>query len=117
MKRIIKNKVYDTATAKPRGRFLDNSALYQKKTGEYFLHIINTNTIKPMTYNEAAEWAKIHDETAYKSYFEKPAENSEKIIISLSIRKDSHEKIKRAAAIAGETISEYIESRIIKGLL
>ena len=93
MKRIIKNKVYDTNTAHYRGNY-KNETLYQKRTGEYFLFNTETAAINPMNYNEASEWAQSHDATAYTFYFEKPAENSEKTTICISIRKDSHEKIK-----------------------
>ena len=39
-------------------------------------------------------------------------ENAERTVISISIRKDTHEKLKQAAAKAGVTVSEYIEGLI-----
>ena len=84
MKKIIKGKTYNTETAQERG-YWDNGfssrdykwyceTLYQKKTGEFFLHgeggpasryaepIGNMRTsgerIIPMTYEEASEWAE-----------------------------------------------------------
>ena len=137
MKKIIKGKVYDTETAKKCGIWNNghytsdfnycSETLYQKKTGEFFLHgeggamsgyaSHNGNSsgwgeqIMPMTYKEASEWAeKRLDGDEYISIFGDPEENAEKTVISISIRKDSHEKLKREAAKAGKTVSEYIES-------
>ena len=140
MKKIIKNKVYDTDTARELCTFEPNSSkkdkswykevLYQKKTGEYFLHgqgnsesIYSKALSKkekkgiekliPMNYDEAAAWAKKNLSTEiYDKIFGVPEEDSERIIISISIRKDTHMKLKRAAAQAGKTVSEYIEDMI-----
>ena len=65
MRRIIKNKVYDTSTAKKigtyRGLFDNYESLYRKKTGEFFLHAYggqnSKELITPLTYDKAQEWA------------------------------------------------------------
>lgn len=65
MRRIIKNKVYDTSTAKElgtyRGLFDNCESLYRKKTGEFFLHAYGGSNgeevITPLTYDKAQEWA------------------------------------------------------------
>lgn len=65
MRRIIKNKVYDTSTAKKmgtyRGLFGDYESLYRKKTGEFFLHAYggpnSKESIMLLTYDKAQEWA------------------------------------------------------------
>lgn len=140
MKKIIKNKVYDTDTAKKCGEYEPTpyrsdfhwycEELYQKKTGEFFLYgegnaaspyskscgqneWCGSESIKPLTYNEASEWAQEHlDGDEYINIFGNPEENAEKTVISISIRKDSHDKLKQAAAKAGKTVSEYIEGLI-----
>ncbi len=66
-----------------------------------------------MAYAEAQRWAEKHmDGDDYITIFGDPEENAERTVISISIRKDTHEKLKRAAAKAGKTVSEYIEGLI-----
>lgn len=112
MKKIIKNKVYDTETAKACGSKVYDT-LYQKKTGEFFLYNSKKDTITPLNYEDAEKWGcrymKIED---FSKYFGDTVENAEKKIISLSIRKDTHEKLKKAAAIKGMTVSQYIEELV-----
>ena len=83
MRQIIKNKVYDTSTARKMGTFRDPEdssdfdyyevSLYRKKTGEFFLHTrsgprneyreitgcSDWARIIPLTYDEAKAWAEI----------------------------------------------------------
>ena len=139
MKKVIKNKIYDTETARrcgewDNGRYTSDfgycsETLYQKKTGEFFLHgkggamssyakhSGNESSwgeqIMPMTYKEAAEWAEEHlDGDEYIGIFGNPEEDSSRIVIHISIRKDTHDKVKRAAAMTGKTVSEYIEDAL-----
>lgn len=140
MKKVINGKVYDTSTAKKCGEYEPNpyrsdfnwfcEELYQKKTGEFFLYgegnaaspyskscgqneWCGSEAIKPMAYAEAQKWAEKHlDGDDYITIFGDPEENAEKTVISISIRKDTHEKLKQAAAKAGVTVSEYIEGLI-----
>lgn len=72
MKKIIKNKVYDTSTAQYIGAYLgdweDSSRwrreeLYKKRTGEYFLYSEGheiPETITPLSFDEAKGWGKRH---------------------------------------------------------
>ena len=94
MRKIIKNKVFDTNTAKKMGTFRDSEdsgdfdyyevSLYRKKTGEFFLHTYygpkskyrkitgysDWARIIPLTYDEAREWAETAlTEEQYKSIF------------------------------------------------
>lgn len=140
MKKYINRKLYDTGSAKKCGEYEPNpyrsdfswycETLYQKKTGEYFLHgdgnaaskyskscglneWCGTEIIRPLTYEDAQEWAEKHlacDE--YIKIFGDPEENSEKTSLNLYIRKDTSERLKQAAAKAGKTVSEYIEGLI-----
>lgn len=140
MKKYINKKLYDTGSAKKCGEYEPNpyrsdfswycETLYQKKTGEYFLHgdgnaaskyskscglneWCGTEIIRPLTYEEAQEWAEKHlDGDEYIRIFGEPEENSEKTALNLHIRKDTAEKLKQAAAKAGKTVSEYIEGLI-----
>lgn len=84
MRRIIKNKVYDTDTAKSKATYSSDyprssfqyyeETLYIKKNGEYFLHgkgnaaspyaessynsKVPSEKITPLTYEKAKEWAE-----------------------------------------------------------
>ena len=94
MKKILKNKVYDTETARKMGTFreLEGSgdldyyevSLYRKKTGEFFLYTYggpknkyreimgysDWGRIIPLTYDEAQKWAETAlTEEQYESIF------------------------------------------------
>ena len=135
MKSIIKNKVYDTSTAKFLGRYateetssLDRAeeSLYIKRTGEYFLFgeggprsrfaqyqgdgsFSGGWRIIPLSYDKAREWAEEHlDADQYISIFGEPDEEEGTEILSVSLPKDTAAKIRRAAQQEGLTISGYI---------
>lgn len=139
MKKVIKGKVYDTEKAKflaiwtNYGSWRDfnhiEESLYQKKTGEFFLHgeggpatkyaeTVGQNEwgygerIMPMTYEEAQKWAEKHlDGDEYEKIFgEVIEEDGEKQVVSISINSSKWEAAKREAAKKGISISEYIES-------
>lgn len=139
MKKIIKGKVYDTEKArflalwKNYGSWRDfnhiEESLYQKKTGEFFLHgeggpstkyaeTVGQNSwsggerIMPMTYEEAQKWAEKHlDGDEYEKIFgEVIEEDGEKQVVSISINSSKWEAAKREAAKKSISISEYIES-------
>ena len=84
MRRIIRNKVYDTSTARKMGTYRNPEdsgifyyyeyTLYRKKTGEFFLHACGRSnsheSIMPLTYDEAQEWAEeLLTEEQYKGIF------------------------------------------------
>ena len=125
MKKIIKGKVYDTDTAKECVRVIYNpygndfdyhiDYLYQKKTGEFFLHDerYGTGTITPLTYTEAQKWAEENlDGDEYIKIFGEPEKDESKVTLNLYIRKDLSEKLKQEAAKQGKTVSEYVEGLI-----
>lgn len=125
MRKIIKNKVYDTDTAtyisqysyKPEDRLYGyDEELYRKRTGEYFMYCdggpgsrysreYGTSSregialIKPLTYDEAKEWAEenlpaetyesefgavVEDESVVRVYAYIPAALNDKIEIERS---------------------------------
>lgn len=139
MKKIINGKVYDTekakflATWKSYGSWRDfnhiEESLYQKKTGEFFLHgeggpatkyaeTVGQNEwgfgerIMPMNYEEARKWAETQLEAdEYEKIFSEVIEETgEKQVVSISISSAKWEAAKREAAKKGISISEYIES-------
>ncbi len=139
MKKIIKNKVYDTDTAKKLGEYENGyqndfhwycEELYQKKTGEFFLYgegnaaspyteKVDQNSwcgswaIKPMSYDEAREWAeKKLDADEYISIFGEPQEDDSRQSVNISLSAQKAAQLKQAAAKAGMTVSAYVESLI-----
>lgn len=139
MKKIINGKVYNTESAKKCGNW-DNGhytndfaycseMLYQKKTGEFFLHGESHamskyathsgnnsgwgEAIIPMSYDEASKWAKEHlsgDE--YIRIFGEPEATDEKIQLKVYLSNISLAKAKQNAAQSNLSLSEYIEGLI-----
>lgn len=139
MKKIIKNKVYNTDTAKLLAEYDSGNRgdfhwyceeLYQKKTGEFFIYgegnaaspysqKVDTNTwsgscaIVPMSYDEAREWAeKKLDADEYISIFGEPQEDDSRQSVNISLSAQKAAQLKQAAAKAGMTVSAYVESLI-----
>lgn len=138
MKKIINAKVYNTETANRVGAW-DNGYftndfnycsedLYQKKTGEFFLHgeggALSTyashegymtgygERIIPMTYDEAAQWAERHmTGEQYEQIFGEVSEDDTTVKTMISTTAAEIEIIKRNAAKSGMTVSAYIVMR------
>lgn len=136
MKKIIKNRLYDTATAteiahrstpvSTRDFSYTRETLYRKRTGEYFLHgeggalsryasrdydgMTWGEDILPLSYDTAREWAERYmDVDGYQEEFGTAAEDDSRTVMSLSVRADTADMVRRAAAAAGCSISEYVE--------
>lgn len=142
MKKIIKNKVYDTETAQRLAEYEPSpyrsdfhyfcETLYQKKTGEFFLHgegnaaskysrscgqneWCSGEQIIPMSYAEAQEWAEEHlDGDEYTSIFGEPEEDDSTVAVNLSMTAAQAAKLKQFAAQEGKTLSAFIVDSILK---
>lgn len=135
MKKIINGRLYDTDTAKELGvdcysNIRDfhywSERLYQKRTGEFFMHgeggplshyAVSTgdNTwsggekIIPLTAAKAREWAEEHlDADAYEAVFGLPNEDADPVTLSIQIPADLNAQIRQAAADAGQSLKAYI---------
>jgi len=124
MKRVIRNKVYDTEKAKRLGEYEPNpyrsdfhwfcETLYCKHTGEYFLHGVGhaaskyskscgqnercgDEKIVPLSYDEAREWAEEHLDDDYISIFGEPAEDGTLTALNLTLSATAVAKFKLAA--------------------
>ena len=141
MKKILKNKVYDTETAQKLAEYAPNpyrsdfhyfcETLYQKKTGEFFLHGEGNAASKysrscgqnewcggeqiiPMTYAEAQTWAEEHlDGDTYISIFGEPEEDDTCTKLTLSMPASQVAKLKQLAAQNGQQVAEFIVSKIL----
>ena len=144
MKKIINGRSYDTNTARKvvtyssPGSWRDFShweeTLYQKRTGEFFLHgeggamtryaeKIDTNSwsfgerIMPLSYTEAQKWAEDHlDGDEYEEIFGTVIEDDAKVVTAYRLPTDLIEVIKRRAAQDGVGISDLVESLLRSGL-
>lgn len=143
MKKVIKGKVYDTEKAKRLGEYEPSpyrtdfhyfcETLYQKKTGEFFLHgegnaaskysrscgqneWCGSEKIMPMTYAEAQAWAEEHlDGDEYCAIFGEPDEGSEDVALNLMISAAASAKLKKSAAQNGISLRAQIERWIEAG--
>jgi hypothetical protein len=140
--KIIKNgKVYDTATARKLGEYAPNpnqsdfsyycETLYQKKTGEYFLHgagnasspyskscgineMCSGEEIKPLSYEAAQKWAEDHlDGDEYCEIFGDPDEDAEDEKMTVRLSASAASKLAREAAKHGITKQAQLERWIL----
>ena len=140
MKKIIDGKRYDTDTAKavgydsysnPRDFNFWEETLYQKKTGEFFLHGEGGPNSKyaktcglnewsggekliPLTYRAASDWAEKHlSGDDYEAIFGEIAEDDSKRLISLSLPTTAVDTLKRLASETGKSQSELVAEMIL----
>lgn len=141
MKKYINGKVYDTNTAKriaeddySSGSFDQYwEELYQKKTGEFFLHgkigpaskyahravtggYDGGEKIIPLTFEEARRWVEQTQSTEkYDEIFGEIADESEeKVMLTVYIQESTRAKLRRYAEKNGVTMSQVIEQAVIK---
>jgi hypothetical protein len=140
MKKIIKNKAYDTETAKELGSWSNmadygnfsqfSETLYRKKTGEFFLYgkggpmtkyavAEGSNSwrggsrIMPLSFQEAREWAEEHlSGEEYEAIFGEVVEDDSRVQVCYSLSAAAVETIKRRAAELGISASAYVESLV-----
>lgn len=135
MKKIINGKVYNTETATRVGSYesgfqgdIDyvSEELYRKKNGEFFVYAeggaatsyatsrgsdgyASGEAIKPMIYDEAAQWAERHlTGEQYEQIFGEVSEDDTTVKTLISTTAAEIEIIKRNAAKSGMTVSAYI---------
>ena len=140
MKQIIKNRKYDTDTARECGSWSDGKSwrdfshieetLYCKRTGEYFLYGNGGAASKyavsagqncwsggsqliPLSYESAREWADEHlSVDAYEAEFGEVKEDDSAATLILSLNVSTVETIRRRAREQGMSVSGYIASLI-----
>lgn len=140
MKKIIKQKRYNTETAQAMGRISYGDGgdfnhyeetLYRKLNGEFFLHgcggarskyaveigqsqWVGGEEIIPFTYVQAQNWVENNlsgDE--YEQIFGEVEEGGERVTKAFSISKESAEKLKKMAAYRNMSMSALIEEMIM----
>lgn len=135
MKRIIKNLVYDTATARFVGEHTQGSPgvtsvvterMYCKKTGEYFLHISITGEtythqeLVPIPYVMAREWiSQTQSDTVFENEFGAPQDldgsSSAGVTapakVLYALRKEARDKGMSLSALISSILEEYVSHR------
>lgn len=130
MKKIIRGRKYDTETARKVGCKTEQAqygdvdyALYRKRTGEYFVHAEfsymlddgNPDYIKPLSADEANEWAQEHlNADVYEAEFGEIVDDDETISASINLPRKTYDKLLRLAVEAGEPMSKYMTKLIDK---
>ena len=108
MQKVIGNKRYNTETAIACGR-KGTTALFKKKTGEFFLADTAVDAITPLTYNKAKAWVIQNGIEGVDQYFNF---KSGKMVTSFSLPKMSVEQLKRIANARGESSSQVLADLI-----
>lgn len=138
MKKIINNKVYDTDKASelgqdeyPDGRDFHYwmEALYQKRTGEYFIYgkggplsryAVNTGAgwtggerITPVTAATAREWVEEHlSAEDYERIFGLPDEDAEPVAMNIQLPAVLMAEVRAKAADQGVSLTAYVEAAL-----
>lgn len=115
MRKIIKNKVYDTATSEKichiPGNQNEAKTLYRKKgTISFFTVIDRWNIFEPVTWNEAKEMIRqygTHDQ--YCKFFElyDPSGNLKKQRTNMDMDKETYKIIRILAGEHGMSVKGY----------
>ena len=129
MLKVIRGRKYNTATAHEvgyetveEGYGYVNRTLYRKRTGEYFLAVeynymvdgVDPDYIKPLTGEEASEWAQEHlDVDTYEKEFGEVVEDRTSVAMTLNLPRQEYEKLKGLALDAGMPVSKYL-TKVIK---
>lgn len=136
MKKIINARVYDTDTARRLGSDSHShpgdfqhweETLYQKRTGEFFLHGVGGaqtryaesvgqnewsggEKIIPLSLGAARKWAEDHlDAEAYEKIFGLPDEDSEPVLLSLQLPAILAAKARQRAVEDGVALTAIVE--------
>ena len=140
MKKIINGKLYNTDTARQVGTWSNSAdcsdlswveeSLYQKKTGEFFLHgqggpntryaqqleashWTSGETISLISYESAQKWAEEHlTADQYQAVFGEISEDSSMVSLNLSLPAGLVDSIKRDAYRLGMTVSDYVANKM-----
>ena len=136
MKKVIKNRIYDTSTAVklaswkfgggPRDFHHITETLYRKKVGEFFLHgeggpatqyAVSIGAgrweggekILPLTYAEADAWAEEKLEAdVYERIFGPVSDDSTETLVSFKLPTYLHDALKRRASAKQIGLSEVL---------
>lgn len=121
MRKIIKNKVYDTATAQYIGAYLGDwedstrwrrEELYKKRTGEYFLYSEGheePEKITPLDFDEAKRWGKDHlEEVEFEIEFEVASDDNAVTRLHVEIPTSLNDRLELERSKMGASKAEVV---------
>lgn len=108
MKKILKNKVYNTETAKKIAEH-NNEVLFEKRTGEAFLYNAKENAIKPLNFDEADAWCT---QNMHKSFDSLTGSSDVRMLITFD-----HETYAKLKHLAGDKKQYTSTNAIVNDLL
>lgn len=108
MKKILKNKVYNTETAKKIAEH-NNEVLFEKRTGEAFLYNAKENAIKPLSFDEADAWCT---QNMHKSFDSLIGSSDVRMLITFN-----HETYAKLKHLAGDKKQYTSTNAIVNDLL
>ena len=136
MKKIINGRMYNTETAREvascshgDGLTECTEVLFCKRTGEYFIFgeggamtryaqasesggWKGGADIVPLSYDQARDWAEREmDADDYETEFGEVSESDERVVLSVSLDAATADRIRKAAAAAGVSVSVMIASK------
>ena len=122
MKTVIKNRLYDTDTAKIVGRHtppdeIFTEALYRKQNGEYFLHREfpdRKDKIIPLSYDEAKIWGEMSlCGLDYNKAFLGTVQSS---VVKVTLSAEARKLLENEQSKSGKTYNEIIDGLIVSNL-
>lgn len=145
MKKIINGRVYESEKAKQVGVTWESTqdagdpgryteALYRKRNGEHFLHVLGgpespyrravgpkqwtgLEDIRPLSAEEARMWAEEHmAPEAYADAFGAIVDDDSQTQISMRLNAALVERLRREASISEMNLSRYVETLLLRGL-
>jgi len=127
---VIKNKVYNTETAREIARCeygTITETLYRKQTGEYFMHFHDTaasdsdrragwkgkDKVAPYDFETARAWAELSlEKEQYSRLFEGTTKEADTVAMTFKIKKASAAKLRKLQSETGESVSDLLERAV-----
>ena len=127
MRTVIKNKLYNTETARMMGRYTAPDeqgeslveTLHRKKNGEYFLHrVVGLETqrdkIIPLSYDDAVIWGKMSlCELDFNKAFSGAVQSG---TLKVTLSQEARALLEREQSKSGQTYNEIIDRLILESL-
>jgi hypothetical protein len=127
MRTVIKNKLYNTDTAKMVGRYTAPDeqgqavieTLYRKKNGEYFLHREATpwtgrDRIIPLGYDDAITWGKMSlCDLDFNKAFVGSVQSQ---VVKVTLSHEARALLEREQSRSGRTYNEVVNRLILDNL-
>ena len=122
MRTVIKNRLYDTSTAKAIGHYIPpegaaSETMFRKKNGEYFLHRVFSDKpemIVPLDYKDASTWGKMSlCDLDYNKAFLGSVQSS---VVKVTLTREARGLLESEQSRTGKTYNEILSSLVVEHL-